>query len=52
VDQNRDGQMAAIFKAELPNYVTKYHSILHYDGMPLDADTVFEQVVAREKAWT
>jgi 2-oxoglutarate ferredoxin oxidoreductase subunit alpha len=51
VEQNRDGQLATIMRAELPQYWNKCHSVLHYDGMPLDAETVVDQIVAREKTW-
>ena len=51
VEQNRDGQLACILRSELPQYWSKCHSVLHYDGMPLDAETVVDQVVGREKTW-
>jgi 2-oxoglutarate ferredoxin oxidoreductase subunit alpha len=51
VEQNRDGQLAAILRAELPQYWSKCVSVLHYDGMPLDADSVVDQINAREKTW-
>jgi hypothetical protein len=37
VEQNRDAQMASILKAEFPELATKIKSILHYNGLPLDA---------------
>lgn len=51
VEQNRDGQLATIMRAELPQYWSKCHSVLHYDGMPLDAETVVDQIMDREKTW-
>lgn len=49
VELNRDGQMRMALNAELPHFANKLRSVLHYDGMPLDAATVIEQVVALEK---
>jgi len=46
VEQNRDGQMASILRAEFPEYGTKIKSVLHYDGIPLDAESVVEGVLA------
>lgn len=51
IEQNRDAQMAAILKAEYPELWHKCKSVLHYDGMPLDADTVTESVSQAEAAW-
>lgn len=44
VEQNRDAQMMSLLRAYLPNYWEKCKSILQYDGLPLDAETVFEQI--------
>jgi 2-oxoglutarate ferredoxin oxidoreductase subunit alpha len=50
IDQNRDGQMFDILKLELPVAdVAKLRSIRHYDGFPLDAETVVEGIEAGEK---
>ncbi len=51
VEQNRDGQLATIMRSELPQYWNKCFSVLHYDGLPLDAESVFDQVSGREKTW-
>jgi 2-oxoglutarate ferredoxin oxidoreductase subunit alpha len=48
VELNRDGQMRMAINAELPRFAHKLRSVLHYDGMPLTADTVVKQVVAME----
>jgi 2-oxoglutarate ferredoxin oxidoreductase subunit alpha len=48
VELNRDGQMRMALNAELPRFAHKLKSVLHYDGMPLTADTVVKQVVALE----
>ena len=49
VEQNRDAQMASLLKLDLPAAeVTKLHSILHYNGLPIDARSVTEQFTAKE----
>jgi 2-oxoglutarate ferredoxin oxidoreductase subunit alpha len=49
VDQNRDGQMFDLLRLELPAETLKLRSIRHYDGFPLDAETVVEGIEAGEK---
>ena len=49
VDQNRDGQMYDLLRLELGANATKLRSIRHYDGFPLDAETVIEGIEAGEK---
>lgn len=44
VEQNRDAQMKAVLCEEYPQYATKIQSILHYDGMALDAQCVVDGV--------
>ena len=48
VEQNRDAQMATILRAEHPELATRICSILHYNGLPLDAQTVVEGILAQE----
>jgi 2-oxoglutarate ferredoxin oxidoreductase subunit alpha len=49
VDQNRDGQMFDLLKLDIKaEHVTKLRSIRHYNGLPLDARTVTEAVLAQE----
>jgi 2-oxoglutarate ferredoxin oxidoreductase subunit alpha len=51
MDQNRDGQMYDLLRLELtPQDAARLRSIRHYDGFPLDAETVVEGVEAGEKA--
>jgi 2-oxoglutarate ferredoxin oxidoreductase subunit alpha len=47
VEQNRDGQVAAILRGEYPEYAARLKTALHYNGMPIDADTVVELVLQR-----
>ncbi|HZI89268.1 MAG TPA: 2-oxoacid:acceptor oxidoreductase subunit alpha, partial [Candidatus Polarisedimenticolia bacterium] len=48
VEQNRDGQMASLLKMEYPELAGRIRSILHYDGLPLDAQSIVDQVRERE----
>ena len=48
VEQNRDGQMAGILSMEFPEIAPKLRKVRHYDGMPLDAETVISQILASE----
>jgi 2-oxoglutarate ferredoxin oxidoreductase subunit alpha len=50
VEQNRDAQVATIIKSEIPEFGTRIQSILHYDGMPIDAQTIVTQFTAQEAA--
>ncbi|HKQ19162.1 MAG TPA: 2-oxoacid:acceptor oxidoreductase subunit alpha [Candidatus Eisenbacteria bacterium] len=49
VEQNRDAQMATLLKMEYPKRADRIRSILHYDGMPLDAETVAAGVRSGER---
>jgi len=50
VDQNRDGQMYDVLRLELGAAdAPKLRSLRHYDGFPIDAETVAEGVEAGEK---
>jgi len=45
VEQNRDGQLLAILRDEMPRLATRFVSIRQYNGLPLDATTVIDGVV-------
>ncbi len=49
VDQNRDGQMYDLLRLEMDADCGRLRSIRHYDGFPLDAETVVEGIEAGEK---
>lgn len=49
VELNRDGQMRMVIDAELPRFAFKTQSIRHYDGMPLTAEIVVNELVKRER---
>ena len=49
VEQDRDAQLASLLKLDLPaEQVVKLRSILHFSGLPLDAQTVTEEFATRE----
>ena len=49
VEQDRDAQLASLLKLDLPaDQVTKLRSILHYNGLPLDARTVTDEFATKE----
>ena len=49
VEQDRDAQLASLLKLDLPaEQVVKLRSVLHFNGLPLDAQTVTEEFAARE----
>ena len=49
VEQNRDAQLASLLKLDLPaDQVTKLRSILHYDGLPIDARSITEEFATKE----
>jgi len=46
VDQNRDGQMLALLRLELePAQIAKLRSVLHYNGLPIDARSVTDEIL-------
>jgi 2-oxoglutarate ferredoxin oxidoreductase subunit alpha len=49
VEQNRDAQMASLLKLDLPaDQVVKLRSILHYSGLPVDAQSITEEFATKE----
>ena len=48
VEQNRDAQMASLLRAEFPQLAGRIRSVLHYDGLPLDAASVHSGVLHQE----
>lgn len=49
VEQNRDGQVAEILGDDFPELAPRIRRVLHYDGMPIDADSIVRQVLERVK---
>jgi 2-oxoglutarate ferredoxin oxidoreductase subunit alpha len=49
VEQNRDAQLLQLMKLELtPERTTKLRSVLHYNGLPIDARSISDDVLAQE----
>jgi 2-oxoglutarate ferredoxin oxidoreductase subunit alpha len=49
VEQNRDAQLASLLKLDLPaDQVVKLRSILHYNGLPIDAESITEEFAIKE----
>jgi len=47
VEQDRDAQLASLLKLDLPaEQVSKLRSILHYNGLPMDAQSVTTELVS------
>jgi 2-oxoglutarate ferredoxin oxidoreductase subunit alpha len=49
IEQNRDGQMRSILNLDYPGEGLKLRSVLHYNGVPIDARFITNSIVAREK---
>jgi 2-oxoglutarate/2-oxoacid ferredoxin oxidoreductase subunit alpha len=50
VEQNRDGQMAALLKLDVDaSLVPRLRSVLHYSGLPLDARTITDEITRQER---
>jgi 2-oxoglutarate ferredoxin oxidoreductase subunit alpha len=49
VDQNRDGQMLELLKLDIaiPD-IAKLRSVRHYNGLPLDARSVTDEIISQE----
>jgi 2-oxoglutarate ferredoxin oxidoreductase subunit alpha len=49
IEQNRDAQMLQLMKLELtPERQSKLRSVLHYNGLPIDARSITDDVLAQE----
>ena len=48
IEQNRDGQLAERIRLESPERAARVRSVLHYDGLPIDARSVTDGVLAHE----
>jgi 2-oxoglutarate ferredoxin oxidoreductase subunit alpha len=49
VEQNRDAQLLRLMRFELtPERIAKLRSVLHYNGLPIDARSISEGVLAQE----
>ncbi len=49
VDQNRDGQMLDLLKLDIkPEHVARLRSVRHYNGLPIDARSITDAILAQE----
>jgi len=48
VEQNRDAQMLGMLRMEYPELATKMRSVRHYNGLPVDARSVTDEIVRLE----
>lgn len=48
VEQNRDGQMRTLLTMEYPDQAMKLHSILHYNGLPISAESIVKTFLDKE----
>jgi 2-oxoglutarate/2-oxoacid ferredoxin oxidoreductase subunit alpha len=49
IEQNRDAQLLQLMKMELtPDRQKKLRSVLHYNGLPIDARSITDDVLAQE----
>jgi 2-oxoglutarate ferredoxin oxidoreductase subunit alpha len=48
VEQNRDAQLTRMLRMRWPEHAARTQAVLHYNGLPIDARTVTEQVAAAE----
>jgi 2-oxoglutarate ferredoxin oxidoreductase subunit alpha len=50
VEQNRDGQMQSLLRIDIdPASVGRLRSVLHYNGLPIDARSVTDAILAQER---
>ncbi len=48
VEQNRDGQLLSLLRAEYPSFAHKFRSVLHYDGLPIHARAISVPIIEQE----
>ena len=49
VEQNRDGQLAALLRLSLTGEeIVRLRSVLHYNGLPIDARTLTDSIMTQE----
>jgi 2-oxoglutarate ferredoxin oxidoreductase subunit alpha len=48
VEQNRDAQATSILRLEMPERATAIRAVLHYSGLPLDAQSVVDGITQQE----
>jgi 2-oxoglutarate ferredoxin oxidoreductase subunit alpha len=49
VEQNRDAQMLQLLKLDLsPGQIVKLRSVRHYNGLPIDARSITDEIISQE----
>lgn len=49
LDQNRDGQMRDLLKLDIDvNQIPKLRSVKHYNGLPIDARSITDEIISQE----
>ena len=49
VEQNRDAQLRMLLKMEIPGeLISRLRSVLHYNGLPIDARSVTDDILVQE----
>jgi 2-oxoglutarate ferredoxin oxidoreductase subunit alpha len=49
VEQNRDAQMKMLFRIDMPEGATNHvRSVLHYNGLPIDARSLTDEILVQE----
>jgi 2-oxoglutarate ferredoxin oxidoreductase subunit alpha len=49
VEQNRDAQMLSLMRLELPPaLIAKLRSVLHFNGLPIDARSITDEILVQE----
>jgi 2-oxoglutarate ferredoxin oxidoreductase subunit alpha len=49
VEQNRDAQMLGLMRLELtPGHIAKLRSVLHFNGLPIDARSITDEILVQE----
>jgi 2-oxoglutarate ferredoxin oxidoreductase subunit alpha len=49
IEQNRDAQIAALMRLEItPERLAKLRHVLHYNGLPIDARSITDEVLVQE----
>lgn len=49
VEQNRDGQLLGMLRMDFPELATRLQSVRHYNGLPVDARSVTDELVRQEE---
>jgi 2-oxoglutarate ferredoxin oxidoreductase subunit alpha len=49
IEQDRDAQMHSLITLEMPQHATKLRKVLHYNGLPIDARFVTDEILKQEK---